>query len=162
MDKLTWKADMWCRRCKAEWRTDYVPDEKECPKCDDIEIYNKQGYPYKMLMLQPKPDRDSFMSYWHIYVQLLFYCVEFGGTRLRVKELPKFADYGKELNKEPAFKESYGLYGVPNYCQGLGVSDGIKYRLYNYYKGCKYYTDSLEGYFTTNTYYLSKLIDAKG
>lgn len=97
---------------------------------------------------------DLLKEYMNIYVQLLPYCIECGGMRLHKSQRPTFEEYKKYRDSFviPEFKDEvveYDGHTWISHCKGLKMQQGLQYRYYNYYMGCKYYTgDNVEGRWT--------------
>lgn len=100
-------------------------------------------------------------DYIEMYIQLLPYCVGFGGIRLHKPQLPTFEEFKIVQPYSGLYKESYDIHNGKVYKQGtegLGTSNGIAYRYFNYWKGCKYYPiGNFEGKYMVNTKYLTEI-----
>ncbi len=111
-------------------------------------------------------DWDLLSEYMSVYIQLLPYCIHCGGMRLYKPQLPTFEYFISTYSDDryslsmPHYKDSRRIYDgnciSKNYAQGMGAEDGIAYRYYNYWMGCKYYTGgNVNGEFVVNTQELS-------
>ena len=97
-------------------------------------------------------------TYMEVYIQLLPECIECGGKRLHKPQLPTFEYYKKTFNDSryslyiPHYKETKIIVDgkITNiYTHGMGTSNGIAYRGYNYWMGCKFYPPyNFEGDYT--------------
>lgn len=102
------------------------------------------------MSIQNEIDSDFKLlyEYMNIYIQLLQYSVSCGGLRLD-NQLPTF-EYFKQTYDEsryslvvPHYKESVTVSDnkiVKAHTVGLGSINGIAYRYFNYWMGCKYFT----------------------
>jgi hypothetical protein len=85
--------------------------------------------------------------YIKIYIQLLPYY--HNGDIKHINQLPTFEEFKKYNLNSPNFKEAKRIVGneiIPIYTAGLGSNDGICYRYYNYWLGCKFFIpDNIEG-----------------
>jgi len=93
---------------------------------------------------------DKLQEYMGMYIQLLPHLVEYGGMRLHRPYLPTL-EYFNEFYDNPSyslakahFKDSIVKYPSGTIAMyhghGLGIPDGIKNRLCNYWMGIKFYT----------------------
>lgn len=110
---------------------------------------------------------DLLKEYMQVYIQLLPYSVGCGGKKLWMSQLPTFDYFKNTYNNpdyslaKPRFKESKAIY-KPNliahvYTHGLGTGNGIGYRLYSTWMGCKYFTgNNMEGNFTVDAEAVNK------
>ena len=108
-------------------------------------------------------------EYLNVYIQLIPYCIEFGGKRIHKQHLPTF-DYFKKYyyNKDysfviPHFKECFLISKknelIKNYTHGIKTKNGIGYRYYNYYMGCKYFTNNnITGNYTVENKYINNFL----
>lgn len=97
---------------------------------------------------------DLLSEYLNVIIQILPEWMERNKPEMRRSCLPTFEDFKNNYDAftQPAYKESKIMVdGVicNNYAHGLGTVDGIKFRYYNYYHGCKYFTGmNLHGDYT--------------
>ena len=94
-------------------------------------------------------------EYMNVYVQLLPYCVQFGGKRINKMHLPTFEYFKKTYSDAryslaiPHYMESKASYNNQIqvvHTHGLGSDKGICSRYYNYWIGCKFFTSgNVEG-----------------
>jgi len=108
-------------------------------------------------------------EYMDVYIQLLPYCDCCNGIRLKKPQLPTF-EYFKETYSNPAyslvipaFKESKTVYDknkiVAVHTHGLGSTNGIAYRYYNYWKGCKFFTGgNIKGDYTIEVKAMNEIL----
>lgn len=99
-------------------------------------------------------------EYMDIYIQLLPECIECGGKKISKINLPTFEYFKKTYYTHyslvsPNYIESKTIYDknkISNiHTAGLGTSKGIAYRFYNFWMGCKYFTDgNLNGDYIIN------------
>ncbi len=96
-------------------------------------------------------DFELLSEYMDIYIQLLPYCVDFGGSRLHKPQLPTFEYFKSTYSDDrysmanPHYKEAKDIMAdttiIPVYTHGIGNADTtMAYRPYNFWMGCKYYT----------------------
>lgn len=100
-------------------------------------------------------------EYMSIYIQLLPDCIECGGKKISKLNLPTFEYFKKTLYSNysmnsPNYIESKTIYDknkISNvHTAGLGTDRGIAYRFYNYWMGCKYFTNgNINGDYTIRT-----------
>lgn len=93
---------------------------------------------------------DLLGEYMDMYVQLLPYCVVCGGLRIHMEQLPTFEYFKESYNDSryslvvPHYKESKTVYDKCRigsvHAHGMCAEEGIGYRYYNYWMGCKYFT----------------------
>lgn len=112
---------------------------------------------------------DLLSEYMKMYIQILPRCVECGGLRIHKPQLPTFEYCKKTYNDEryslsmPGYKEAKMVYdndkiGVVH-AHGLGSINGIGYRYYNYWMGCKFFTGgNIEGNYTIETEAVNKIL----
>jgi len=108
-------------------------------------------------------------EYMSIYIQLLSECTSCGGKRIHKSQLPTFEYFKETYNDKrysltrPVFKEPKAVYEgnriAPVYTHGLGTDNGIAYRYYSYWMGCKYFTgNNVGGDYIINTEELNKVL----
>lgn len=110
---------------------------------------------------------ELLAEFMKVYVQLLPYVIECGGMRIRLFQLPTLEHYkqNREWFLSPGFKDSVMVYEnnrmIKNSCAGLGVEDGIAYRFYKYWIGCRFYTGgNITGQFTIVPGALHKILNS--
>lgn len=106
-------------------------------------------------------------EYMNIYIQILPNCVGCGGKILHKQQLPTF-EYFKKTYMNPSysliiphFKESKTIYedrigSVSTH--GIGSTNGIAYRYYNLWMGCKFFVNDMDGNYTVERELLNKII----
>ncbi len=102
-------------------------------------------------LLDIEKDLKLLGEYMDIYIQLLPECESCGGKRLKKPQLPTFEYFKETYNDKryslviPNYKEAKTVYNINTigsvYTNGMGSIDGIAYRYYNYWIGCKFFTD---------------------
>jgi hypothetical protein len=110
---------------------------------------------------------DLFSEYLKIYIQILPECVQLGGDRIHKPQLPTFEYFKETYNDKryslviPNYKESKTV--VRNnqieavHTHGLGSTNGIAFRHYNYWMGCKFFTGgNIQGNYTIEIDELNK------
>jgi hypothetical protein len=108
-------------------------------------------------------------EYMDMYIQILPECVSCGGLKIHKPQLPTFKYFKETYNDAryslvmPNFKESKTIYDKIKigavHTRGLGSIDGIAYRYYNYWMGCKFFTGgNIQGNYTLNYEYLNKML----
>lgn len=92
-------------------------------------------------------------EYMSVYIQLLPFCLTSINPRFPKAQLPTF-EYFKETQGDiryslsiPHYKDSmvFSMEAAKEYldpCKGMGISNGIRNRKFNYWMGCKYYTNN--------------------
>ena len=108
---------------------------------------------------------DLLVEYMSVYIQLLPEL----GKKIRKPQMPTFEYFKLTYNDDryslsiPHYKESKVIYdnnriGV-SYSHGLGSTNGIGYRLYNIWMGCKYFVDfNIDGDYTINHTEVNKVL----
>lgn len=104
---------------------------------------------------------DLLKRYLDIYIQLLPYSIKCKGMRLKPPQMPTFEYFKSTLDDDsysletPFNKEVKDICGneiVPVHTHGIGTENGIGYRFYNYWLGCKYFTGgNIQGDYTIET-----------
>jgi hypothetical protein len=105
---------------------------------------------------------DLLNEYLKIYIQLLPECVQCGGNIIHKPQLPTFEYFKKTYNDTsyslviPHYKESKAVYNQncigSVHTHGIGSTNGIAYRYYNIWMGCKFFTGgNTEGDYTIET-----------
>lgn len=90
---------------------------------------------------------ELLRKYNSFYVQVLQHCFEFGGGKFYLCEIPLYDEFKGNLDRftKPSYKDSTYLNKsgeeVENWCKGLGAPDGIRFRMYLYFRGVKIYTN---------------------
>lgn len=108
------------------------------------------------------------IEYMNVYIQLLPYYVPCGGCCIQKHYMPSFEYFKDTYDSDslsmsiPHFKESKEVYGdrigVVN-SKGLGGVNGMGYRYYNSWLGCKYFTGgNIEGNYTINESYVNAIM----
>lgn len=108
-------------------------------------------------------------EYLDIYIQLLPNSIECGGLRVHKNQLPTFEYFKETYNDKryslviPNYKESKTVYGKNKigavHTHGLGSINGIGYRYYNYWMGCKFFTgNNMEGNYTIETEEVNQIL----
>ncbi len=99
---------------------------------------------------------DLLSQYMKIYIQILPECVQYGRMRIHKSQLPTFEYFKETYNDEryslviPNYKEAKCIYDKNQigavHTHGLGSINGIAYRYYNIWIGCKFFTGgNIEG-----------------
>jgi len=121
------------------------------------------------MITQIDKEFDLLKEYMDIYVQILPKCISCNGKRIHKEQLPTFEYFKKTYNDEsyslviPHYKESKTINDkneiVPVHTHGLGSINGIAYRYYNYWMGCKFFTNSnIRGNYSIETEEINKVI----
>ena len=109
-------------------------------------------------------DKEFYLlkEYLDIIIQILPECKSCGGMKIHKPQLPTF-EYFKEYYNDkryslslPNYKESKCFNKENNiakvHTHGLGTKDGIGYRFYNMFMGCKFFTGgNIQGDYTINS-----------
>ena len=113
---------------------------------------------------------DLLSEYMRIYIQLLPECVQCGGKRINKPQLPTF-EYFKQTYSDdryslviPGYKEAKTIsdnHVIPVHTHGLGSKNGIAYRHYNFWMGCKFFTGGISGNYTIETKTLNTILIKK-
>lgn len=128
-------------------------------------LYSKpNGSIYYKIMDWKQLDKEFELlkEYMNIYIQILPECVSCGGKRLYKPQLPSFEYFKETYNDEryslviPHYKEAKMVYDDnqigPVHTHGMGSIDGIAYRYYNYWIGCKFFTGgNIKGEYTAQS-----------
>jgi hypothetical protein len=112
---------------------------------------------------------DLLSEYMKIYIQILPECVQCGGKRLHKPQLPTFEYFKETYNDEryslaiPNYKEAKTVYDknqIGNvHTHGLGSINGIAYRYYNYWMGCKFFTGgNMDGNYIIETEHINEVL----
>lgn len=112
---------------------------------------------------------ELFKEYFNVYIQILPYCIECGGNRIHKPQLPTFEYFKKTYNDTsyslvmPKYKEVKQVYDSNKlgavHTHGLGSPNGIAYRYYNYWMGCKFFTGmNMYGDYTIDTNTINKAL----
>ena len=108
---------------------------------------------------QAHKDLELLEKYVDIHIQLLSYVYE---CKISKYDMSTF-EYFKETYNDhryslliPHFKEAKEIYDGNRFgivhTEGMGTTDGVAYRYFNYWKGCKIFTDeNLQGNYTVNS-----------
>ena len=87
-------------------------------------------------------------EYLDIYIQILPNCIQCGGNRINKEELPTFEYFKKHYSDDryslviPHYNEKKSIYDsriTTIHTHGINIGDGVFYRYYNYWMGCKYF-----------------------
>jgi len=126
---------------------------------------------YLTQMNQKEIDKefDLLGEYMKIYIQILPNCTSCGGTTINKNQLPTFEYFKKTYNDEryslaiPGYKESKTVYDKNQIgsvqTHGLGSTNGICYRYYNYWMRCKFFTGgNMEGNYTIDPEALNQFL----
>lgn len=112
---------------------------------------------------------ELLKEYINIYIQILPECVSCGGKKLHKSQMPTFEYFKETYNDKryslamPNYKEVKTVYNKNKidsvYTHGLGSIDGIAYRYYNYWMGCKFFTGvNIEGNYVVKTEEINKVL----
>lgn len=105
---------------------------------------------------------ELLKDYMEMYIQILPNYIGCGGKRLHKPQLPTFEDFMIIQPYTGNYKESYDIYSgklCKQGTEGLGTSNGIAYRYFNYWRGCKYFpVGNFEGKYTIDCENLNKVL----
>lgn len=112
---------------------------------------------------------DLLNEYMKIYIQILPECVQCGGKRIHKSQLPTFEYFKETYNEEryslaiSSYKEAKTVYDKNQigavHTHGLGSINGIAYRYYNSWMGCKFFTGgNMEGNYTIETKTVNQIL----
>jgi hypothetical protein len=112
---------------------------------------------------------ELLKEYMSIYIQILPECVSYGGKKLHKPQMPTFEYFKETYNDEryslamPNCKEAKTVYDINQigevHTRGIGSIDGIAYRYYNYWMGCKFFTcGNIEGNYVVKTEEINEVL----
>lgn len=122
--------------------------------------------PRTMTNKEIEKEFELLSEYLDVFIQLLPYYIPCGGKRISKGYMLTFEEYKNDRASFliPFYKESKDIYDgktiVPAYTHGIGASDGIAHRFYNFWKfGCKYFTGgNISGDFIINNNKLNPIL----